>query len=154
MGRAAAHLIPEALVDRSTAPARRSGAPSSLALRGIVALALLASAYLHVALASGPWTSGGQLTMATLFVAQAVVAALAALWVLALPSRPAWLAAAVVGLGSLAAVVVASYVQVPAIGPLPSMYDPGWYSDKVWAAVTAGAAGIGALAGLAPSRTR
>ena len=141
-------------MDRSTAPARRTPARPSLALRLLVALALLASAYLHVVLASGPKVSGGQLTIAALFLGQAVVAALVALWLLALPSRLAWLAAAVVGLGSLAAVVVATYVQVPAIGPFPSLYEPGWYQDKVLAALAAGVAGVAALPGLAATRAR
>ena len=141
-------------MDRSTAPARRSPARASLALPLLVALGLLASAYLHLVLASGPRVSGGQLTVSALFLGQAVVAALVALWVLALPSRPARLAAAVVGLGSLAAVVVATHVQVPAIGPFPSLYEPGWYQDKVLAAVTAGVAGVAALPGLASARAR
>ena len=142
-------------MDRPTAPAHhRSDRGSSLALRGLAALALLASAYQHVALASGPWTSGGQLTTAALFRTQAVVAALVAVWLLVLASRTAWLAAAVVGLGSLAAVVVSTYVQVPAVGPFPSLYEPSWYGDKVLAAVTAGLAAVGGLAGLALARTR
>ena len=138
---------------RPTAPTRRA-ARSSPALRVLVALALLASASLHVGLASGPGTSGGQLTVSALFLAQAVVAALVAVWVLLLPSRPARLAAAAVGLGSLVALVASTYVQVPAIGPFPSLYEPGWYTDKALAAVAAGLAGIGALVGGTLARTR
>ena len=141
-------------MDRTTAPARRGGARTSLALRGLVTLALLASAYQHVAIASGPRVSDGALTLAGLFLGQAVAAALVAGWLLARPSRPAWLAAATVGLGSLAALVLTTYVQVPAVGPFPAVYEPLWYGEKVLAALTAGGAGVGALVGLTPGRAR
>ena len=141
-------------MERTTAPARRSPARSSLALRGIVAVALLASAYQHVTLLPGPRFSDGAVTLAGLFLLQAVAAALVAGWVLARPSRPAWTAAAVVGLGSLAALLLSTYVRIPAVGPFPPLYEPLWYGEKVLAAVTAGLAAAGGLAGLLPARTR
>lgn len=133
-------------MDRTARPG--PGTRALLVLRLVVAAALLVSAYLHVVLATGPTTSGGQLTLAALFRAQAVVAVLVAAWLLLRPSRTAWLAAAAVGLGSLVAVTVSTYVQLPAVGPFPSLYEPEWYPSKLLAAATAGAAGAGALAGL------
>lgn len=43
----------------------------------------------------------------------------------------------------------ASYVEVPALGPLPSMYEPVWYAAKVVTAVAEAAAGALAVAGYA-----
>ena len=107
------------------------------------------SSYLHVVLAQGPLVSGGQVTLAGMFLAQAVVAGLVALWLLVRPARLAWLAALVVGAASLAALVLSVYVQIPAIGPFPTLYEPMWYGDKVAAAVSAGVAAVAAAAGLA-----
>lgn len=128
---------------------RRSPVP-----RALVAVALLVSAWVHATLPAGPVTAGGRLTLAGLFLAQAVVAGLAAGWLLLLPSRAAWAAAAVVGLGSLAAVVLSTYVPLPAVGPVPALHDPDWYRVKVLAAVSAALAGAGALAGLRPRPRR
>lgn len=44
-------------------------------------------------------------------------------------------AAALVGLASLAALVGSVYVRIPSIGPLPGLYEPSWYLTKVAAAV-------------------
>lgn len=59
----------------------------SLALRALVAAALLVSAWVHATLPSGPVAAGGQLTLAGLFLAHAVVAAVVAAWLLLVP-RP------------------------------------------------------------------
>jgi hypothetical protein len=131
------------------APARRL-----LVLRIVAALALGISAYLHVVLASGPLAAGGKVTMAGLFVAQAVVAAVVGLWVLLRGGTLAWLATAAVGLASLGALVLASYVTVPSVGPFPPMYDPEWYPSKLGAAGAAAVAAAAALAALGASRLR
>lgn len=112
------------------------------------AAALLVSAWVHVDLAAPPWTADGQLTLASLFLAQALVAASVAAWALVWPSRLALGAAVLVGLGSLAALVVPVYVRVPSIGPLPALYEPLWYGAKVTAAAAAGAAAATALLAL------
>ena len=126
----------------------------SLGLRGVAALALAVSAYIHVGLGSGPLVADGQLTLAGLFTGQAVAAALAAVFVVVRGSRLAWLATAVVGLASLAALVVTVYVMVPSIGPFPVVYSPIWYPEKVVAAVAAGLAGATALVALVLHRSR
>ncbi len=151
-------------VDDGNVPATGPGAPSwtsrsslalrSLALRGVEAAALAVTAYIHIDLAAGPMFADGQVTLAGLFVAQAIAAALVAVWVLIRGSRLAWLAAGGVGLASLAALVVTVYVLVPAIGPLPAVYEPFWYTEKVIAAVAAALAAAAALVTLLRLRLR
>ena len=121
----------------------------TLLARLLTAVALAVSAYVHVDLSSSPYWAGGQLTLGALFLGQAVVAVVAALWVLARPSRAAYAVAAVVAAASSAALVLSTYVRLPSVGPLPVLYEPVWYADKVVAAVAAGVALLAALAGLA-----
>ena len=114
---------------------------ASPALRGVAAVALAVSAYIHIDLAAGPVVADGQVTLAGLFIGQAIAAALVAVWVLVRGSRLSWLATGGVGLASLAALVVTVYVLVPSFGPLPAVYEPFWYAEKV---VAAGAAAVAA----------
>jgi hypothetical protein len=117
-------------------------------LRVVAATALAVSGYLHRDLAEGPLVGGGQVTLAGLFTAQAVVAIVVAVVVLVRPVRAAWLAVAVVGSASLAALILSVYVQIPAVGPFPSLYEPFWYPEKVIAAVAAAVASAAALVAL------
>ena len=133
----------------------RSGRTSSsrnetrlLALRGVATLALVVSAFIHIDLASGPLVADGRITLAGLFILQAIAAAVAALWVLARGSRLAWLVTGGVGLASLTALLVSVYVLVPSIGPLPAVYEPFWYAEKVVAASAAAGAVVAALVAL------
>jgi len=92
------------------------------------------------------------LSQGDLFLAQAVVAWIVAAAVLVLGGHPlwgrlSWLAALVVGAASLAAVLISVYVDIGQVGPIPSMYEPIWTTDKAWSAVAEGAA-----AGLAAVR--
>ncbi len=122
---------------------------TGLAVRLLTAAALAVSAYVHVGLSSSPYYAGGQLTLGALFLAQAVVAAVVALCVAVRPSRAAYAAAAVVAAASFLALVLSTYVRLPSIGPLPVLYEPFWYAQKVVAAVAAGVAVLAAAAGLA-----
>lgn len=131
-----------------TSPSRNDR--RSLALRVVAALALAASAYIHIDLAAGPLFADEQVSVAGLFIGQAITAALVALWVFARGSRLAWLATGGVGLASLAALVVSVYVVVPSIGPLPAVYEPFWYTEKVIAAIAAAIAAAAALVALLP----
>jgi hypothetical protein len=115
----------------------------------LTAVALAVSAYVHLDLSSSPYAAGGQLTLGALFLAQAVVAAVVALWVLVRPSRAAYAVAAVVAAASFLALVLSTYVRLPQVGPLPVLYEPVWYADKAVAAVAAGVALLAAVAGLA-----
>jgi hypothetical protein len=124
---------------------------TAAAVRLVTAAALAVSAYVHVDLSSSPYFAGGQLTLGALFLGQAVVAAVVALWVAVRPSRAAYAAAAVVAAASFLALVLSTYVQLPAVGPFPVLYEPFWYADKVVAAVAAAVALLAAAVGLARS---
>lgn len=131
-------------------PARQGRSWSLWVLRAGVAAGLLVSAVIHVQLAPGyQQAAPGGIGQGTLFLVQGGTAALAAAFVLLRGSRTAFAAAAAVALSSLAAVILYRYVQAPAIGPLPSMYEPVWYTAKVVTAVAEAAAGGLALAGFA-----
>ena len=134
----------------SSGAAGRSRA--ALALRALVAVALLVDAVVHLRLATGYQASApGGVGAGTLFRVEAVAALVAAVWVLSRGSRSANLAALVVGLSAVAAVVLYRYVDIPAFGPLPAMYEPVWFPEKVVSAVAEGvaaaAAGLGLLVG-------
>lgn len=117
-----------------------------------MAVPLAVSGYVHYDLAQGPLAGDGGVTLAGLFVGQAVVAVLVSGWVLLRGDAWSVLVAGAVGLGSLAALVLSTYVSVPAVGPLPAMYEPLWYGRKVAAAVAAALAA--AFAAFALLRTR
>ena len=125
---------------------------SPLLPRLLAAGALAVNAYVHVDLAQGPLAADGQLTLAALFLGDAVAAVTAGLWLLLRPSRLAWCAVAAVATASFLALVVTTYVSVPAVGPLPAVYEPFWYAAKVTAALAALVAAVTALATLATSR--
>ena len=115
-------------------------------LRAVVAAGLGVSAYVHLDLAPTYDGIGEQITVGDLFWAQGVVAALAAVAVLVLRRRLAVALAVAVALASTAAVVTSVYVRIPAVGPLPELYEPVWYADKTVSAVaTAIATVVGAF---------
>lgn len=125
-----------------------------IVVRVLVAAALAVSGWLHLDLADIFDVVGEQITLGALFRAQGVAALLVAIWLLV--ARRSWLpelAALLVGLPSAVAVVLSVYVRVPAIGPLPEVYEPIWYAEKVASAITAGLAAAGA-AGLLAVRRR
>ncbi|MBG6226722.1 hypothetical protein IWX63_003324 [Arthrobacter sp. CAN_A2] len=118
-----------------------------LVLRILIAVALVVSAVIHFQLAAGfqqaaPSGIGG----GNLFRIQGAVAVLTALYVLARGTQRAFLLAAAVALASLVAVIAYRYFQIPAIGPIPSMYEPVWYTTKTITAIAEGLALILALA--------
>ncbi|MDP9497133.1 MAG: hypothetical protein M3P46_05650 [Actinomycetota bacterium] len=122
-------------------------------LRVVAAAALVVSAYVHVDLARRVYGfSAEQLTVGDLFLAQAGAATSAALALLLRPGWLTWALAALVGFGSLAPLVLTVYVAVPAVGPFPAIYEPGWYPAKTAAAVAAGLAGAAGTAGLLLTR--
>lgn len=115
-------------------------------VRILVAVALAVDAYVHFTLAgamqlAAPEGIGG----AALFRIQGGAAAVAALLVLVAGSRLAYAVAVLVALSALGPVLLYSFVNVPAVGPIPSMYDPTWYPLKVLSVV---AAAVGVLLGL------
>ena len=124
---------------------RRTPGPRAALVRGLVVLALAVDAFVHVRLAGGyQAASPGGIGTGTLFRLEAVAATLAALWVLWRGSRAAYGAAAIVALSAASAVVLYRYVNVPAFGPLPAMYEPVWYFEKALSAVAEAAGGLAA----------
>ena len=124
--------------------------PVELGLRVLVAAGLAIQAVTHLRLArsygfAAPDGIGGD----NLFRIEAVAAIIAAVYLLARGSRLAYLVAAAVALGGLFAVVLYRYVDVPALGPMPSMYEPIWYFEKTLSAIAEGVAGVLALVGAA-----
>jgi hypothetical protein len=110
-----------------------------------VVLTLAVDAVVHARLAEGYQNaSPGGIGTGTLFRLEAIAAALAGLWVLWRGSRAAYAAAATVALSAGAAVVLYRYVNVPAFGPLPAMYEPVWYFQKALSAVAEVVGGIAA----------
>lgn len=112
-----------------------------LILRILIAVALIVSAVIHFQLAAGfqqaaPSGIGG----GTLFRIQGGLAVLAGLFVLIKGTRPSYLIAAGVALASLVAVLAYRYIQIPDIGPIPSMYEPVWYTTKTITALAEGLA--------------
>lgn len=93
----------------------------------------LASLYDHAA--------AGGIGQGDLFRIESAVAFLTAALVLIRAGRATYLLAALVAGSALLVVLVYRYVDVPSFGPIPSMYEPVWYSKKL-AATSAEAAGL------------
>src|SRR6478672_12551680 len=132
-----------------------SGVYISVALRLLTALALFIDAGVHLFLAPGYQnTQPGTVSQGTLFLLEAAAALVAGVYVLVRGSRAAYAVALVVALSAFAAVVLYRYVDIPAIGPIPAMYDPVWFFSKSLSAVAEGAGALLALAGLLHVRRR
>ncbi|QDY91867.1 hypothetical protein E7Y32_14255 [Arthrobacter sp. UKPF54-2] len=124
-----------------------------MGLRALTAAALVVDAGVHLHLAPG-YQAGSPpgLGQGTLFLLESAAAALAALAVLLRGSRAAYAFALLVALSGFAAVVLYRYVDLPAFGPFPAMYEPVWYFEKAASAVAEGAGAV--LAGVGLARTR
>jgi hypothetical protein len=122
-------------------PARASAAwsPWAPALRVVVAASLAVDAYVHADLAAS------YADAQSLFLVEAGVALGAALLVLAGGRTMTVLFAALVAASALIAVVASRYVDVGPIGPLPDLYEPVWYPEKVVAATAEATALVAAL---------
>lgn len=120
-------------------------------LRVLVAACLVADAVVHLRLASryGMASAPGHLSEGLLFRVESIVALVVALLVLVLGNRIAFAAAFVVAGSAFVAVVLFRYVDVPAFGPVPSMYEPLWFRDKTISAIAEGLGAVLSAAGLA-----
>ena len=121
-----------------------------LGLRGVIAVALVVDAVVHLRLAGGYQQSApGGIGAGNVFRIEAIVAVVVAVWVLWRGSRPALVAAFAVGLSAALAVVLYRYVDIPALGPIPAMYEPVWFLEKSLSAVCEVIATASAVAALA-----
>ena len=140
------------VVSLALAPALPRTAGDAALRVGVVA-ALVVDAVVHWRLATGygvafPAGIGGDVV----FRLEAVTAVLVAVWVGVTGSRTAWASAFLVLASALVAVVLYRYVQVPQLGPIPSMYEPIWFPEKTLSAVAEGLGTLLAAVGFAASR--
>ena len=140
-------------IDQRTAPAART--ITLWLLRLTVAGALGVSAAIHLDLAATyDAVTSSSISQGDLFRLEALAAVIAAVAVVLVQRWWAALPALLVALGSLVAVLAYRYVDVGAIGPIPSMYEPAWYPEKTWSAVAEAVTAIGALGLLALTAPR
>jgi hypothetical protein len=136
---------------RATATSHPSGdRPLVRALAAATAAFLALDAYVHLTdarLYDSVTTS--TVSEGTLFRVEALVAIVVAIALL-IQRRPAvWAVAAVVAASAAGAVLLSTYVDVGALGPLPDMYEPTWaLPGKAVSAIAEIAATVLALAGL------
>ncbi|WP_228266402.1 hypothetical protein [Ornithinimicrobium ciconiae] len=118
-------------------------------VRGLVVLALLVDAGVHLALASDMQLAApGGIGGGWLFRIQAVLALLAAGNLALRPSRLAYLVAGAVALSAFVPALLYTYADVPAIGPVPAMHDPFWSAPKMISALAEGLGAAGAMVGI------
>jgi len=128
---------------------RGAGHLVPLILRVVVAVSLMVDAAVHLRLAPGYQQSAPSgIGTGNLFRIQAVLALVVAAWVLWRGSRPALISAFAVSLSAVVAVVLYRYVDIPALGPLPAMYEPVWFLEKSLSAIFEGLAALAALIAL------
>lgn len=119
-----------------------------IALIAIVVVGLAIDAYVHFHLASAfKHNKTSTLSETDLFRAEASVAIIAAVALLIRPHRYTAAFAFLVAAAGTAAVVVYRYVNIPAIGPIPRMYDPYWIpAEKTLSLIAEAVAALAALA--------
>ena len=119
-----------------------------VALRAVTAAGLLIDAIVHVQLAANyQLAAPAGIGQGNLFRIEAVFAIVALLLVLAHGSRTAYLVAFSVAAGGLGAILLYRYYQIPAIGPIPAMYEPVWFLKKSLSAVSEAIATVTAVIG-------
>jgi hypothetical protein len=137
---------------RTAEPARRK--PMDIVLRLLVVAALVIDAVVHLQLAAGYQIAApGGIGQGSLFRLEAAAALLVGLYVLVRGSRPAYAVAVVVAGSAFIAVLLYRYVDIPALGPIPAMYEPVWYFEKSLSAVAEGLGAALAAVGFLRQRT-
>ncbi|QMU69375.1 hypothetical protein [Streptacidiphilus sp. P02-A3a] len=116
-------------------------------LRVGAAAGLWIDAGVHAQLAGRYDAVSAAVSEGTLFRVESGAAALAVVLVLAWRRPLGDLFAALTAGAGLAAILVYRYVDVGTLGPLPDMYEPVWFTDKVWA-LAGQALALGALVAL------
>lgn len=117
--------------------------------RLLTAAALVTDAVVHIRLAHRyDLNVAGGLSQGDLFRVEAGVAVLVAALILLVANRIMWAVALVVAASAAGAVLVSTFVDIGAVGPVPDMFEPFWYPSKVVAAVAEGIGTLTALVGL------
>ncbi|HEY7049912.1 MAG TPA: hypothetical protein VH373_22045 [Jatrophihabitantaceae bacterium] len=113
----------------------------------IVVAGLAIDAYVHFDLAGNyELIKTSTLSQADLFRIEGAVAIVAALLLLLRPRRYTAAIAAIVAGSALLVLLLYRYNDIGRIGPIPSMYEPIWFTKKTVAAYAEGAALIAAVA--------
>ncbi len=128
---------------------------TGMALRILTAVALFIDAAVHIHLAPG-YQAGNPVGIGqgNLFLLESAAAVLSGLYVLLRGSRAAYAVAFVVAFSAFAAVVAYRYIEIPAFGPFPAMYEPIWFFEKSLSAVAEGAGAVLAAVGFARAGRR
>jgi hypothetical protein len=122
-------------------------------LTAVVVVGLGYDAYVHFDLAASyDAVKTSTLSQGDLFRVEGAAAALAALLVLVRPRRYTVLFAFLVAAAGFAAVLVYRYIDIKGLGPVPSMYEPAWFPEKIHSAYAEGIAALAAAALLATLR--
>jgi hypothetical protein len=117
-------------------------------LRLMTAAALVIDAVLHLQLARlYNLAAPGGIGEGTLFRFESAAALVAAAVVLAYGSRTSYGIAFLIAGSATVAAVLYRYVDVPALGPIPAMYEPVWFGKKVIATAAEAAGTLTAAAG-------
>lgn len=122
--------------------------PVLFALRVVVSAGLVVDAVVHLHLAGNYDVVAGGISQGTLFRVESVVSLVVAVLVLVVRRSWADALAFVVAASALLAVLVSTYVHLGAIGPIPDMYEPVWYSEKAFVTIAEAVAAAAALAAL------
>ena len=133
------HARPAAWLLRSrVGPLQRALAVATAVLLGIDAYVHLHDAHFYAPAA------GSTIGEGNLFRAQAIVAVIVAVALLIRPHPVVWAVAVLVTASAVGAVLLYTYVDVGALGPLPNLYEPTWAAapGKLASAV---AEGLGTL---------
>jgi hypothetical protein len=114
----------------------------SWTLRAVTIVALAVDAYVHVDLVDryAPNQGASDLSQGDLFRAEAVVAVLAALALLVIARWWTWLGAWLVAASAAGGMLLYRYHDPGFLGPLPDMYEPFWFTEKVLAGTAEGVA--------------
>jgi hypothetical protein len=121
---------------------QRALAVATAVLLGIDAYVHLHDAHFYDSVASSNISEGN------LFRAQAILAVVVAVALLVRPHPVVWAVAVLVTASAVGAVLLYTYVDVGALGPLPNLYEPTWaLPGKLASAVAEGLGTLLAITG-------
>lgn len=127
----------------------RGASVVGVVIRAVTVIGLIVDAVVHFQLApSYQLAAPGGIGQGNLFRLEAAAAIVMALAVLVRPNRATYAGAFLIAFSALVAVVLYRYVDVPALGPIPSMYEPVWFMEKTVSAVAEAVSAAAALGGL------
>lgn len=116
-------------------------------IRLVTAAGLAVDAYVHADLAGRYDPVRNSISQGDLFRVEAGAASLAALLIVLFARRGTYGFVFVIAASALGAILLYRYVNVGTIGPLPNMYEPIWFTEKVVAAAAEAVALGAALLG-------